>query len=345
MSLEVFAHKVKALGYLLRPNQLKYAVLLITNRCNLSCPYCQIRDSAKRELSLTEWKLVIDRLLGWGVAYFNISGGEPFLRDDVEALVQYIVSNNRVATVTSNGTLITEEKVDRLSRSGLSVLTLSADSQDGFGKGDFDKVISILARARARGIIPVLHCVITSENINCVLDLASRTVKSGIFFSCCLYQAIGGIQSRREDSLIPELCDVEQIFSVLKDIKRRTGMVKTSYDYMDNLRRYSMQGWHCHSTNADWIAVDSDGSLLACCERSTDVSLFDVKTIPGERWDQLREWAVKDCPGCYYECYFTEGEVYKGNKLLREVPSVPGFWLNSLYLLLANFRSLVLIHE
>lgn len=282
---------------------------------------------------MEEWKQAIDKLSSWGVVYFNISGGEPLLRSDIEGLVRYIASEDHIAAITSNGTLLTEQKVDRLARSGLSILTLSVDSYKDFGKHEFNKTARILERAGSKGVIPVIHCVITSTNANAVPDLAEKTVQRGIFFSCSLYQAIGGIQSRQVDHLVPDVHDVKQVFHHLKRLKRRTGMVKTTLAYMNSFERYFPHRWHCNPISANWVAVHSDGTLLACCEWSTGISVFDIKSVLDSEWDHARKQVMERCPGCYYECYFSEHEVYRADRLLHEIPVTPYFWRKLLRLL------------
>ena len=66
----------------------------LTERCNLACTHCYQSGKSSDEMSLAEIRSVIgevaDMLGEWSAAYdvafsssFNITGGEPFLRQDI----------------------------------------------------------------------------------------------------------------------------------------------------------------------------------------------------------------------------------------------------------------------
>ena len=86
-----------------------YLIFFITGRCNLRCAHCFYLDEIesadkKRELTLEEIKKIarnIDNLY-----HITITGGEPFLRKDINEVVQYFYqySHTRSLTVTTNGT-------------------------------------------------------------------------------------------------------------------------------------------------------------------------------------------------------------------------------------------------
>ena len=55
--------------------------LELTYRCNLQCPYCYVgSDRNKQELTLEEWKKVIDQIPFYGIV--TLVGGEPLIRKD-----------------------------------------------------------------------------------------------------------------------------------------------------------------------------------------------------------------------------------------------------------------------
>jgi MoaA/NifB/PqqE/SkfB family radical SAM enzyme len=78
----------------------------LTSRCNLRCRHCFGSYSVphRNELSLQEWKRVIDELVKSKVFYVNISGGEatqsPFFREFIEYLAKvgmhFILTTNGV---------------------------------------------------------------------------------------------------------------------------------------------------------------------------------------------------------------------------------------------------------
>jgi molybdenum cofactor biosynthesis enzyme MoaA len=88
-----------------RPLQLTY---LVTDRCNLRCPFCFRAghdDAPAGELSLAEIARLAPSL---GRPYWLlIGGGEPFLRPDLAELCRTLLTGARPAilTIASNGSL------------------------------------------------------------------------------------------------------------------------------------------------------------------------------------------------------------------------------------------------
>lgn len=83
-------------------------IVEITDRCNLMCPVClnssgsQAADVAPADLSLSDFKAMLDRLLAAEkqVDVLNFSGGEPLLHPHVLALVDEAVSRKEIVRVS-----------------------------------------------------------------------------------------------------------------------------------------------------------------------------------------------------------------------------------------------------
>ncbi|HEX3043582.1 MAG TPA: radical SAM protein [Bacillota bacterium] len=117
----------------LKPSKMS---IMVTSKCNSRCIYC---DSWKMERasapSAVNGPTVedINRLCAaakkLGVQEVSLSGGEPLLRSDLEELITLLSQEFKVL-VTTNGMLLSEERVARLAKSGLKNLILSLDSLD-----------------------------------------------------------------------------------------------------------------------------------------------------------------------------------------------------------------------
>jgi uncharacterized radical SAM superfamily Fe-S cluster-containing enzyme len=78
-------------------------------RCNLSCSYCNEFDSYSAPVPVEEMISRIERLAALGTTMVTISGGEPLLHPDLEHIVQHIRRRGIIATLITNGTLLTRE--------------------------------------------------------------------------------------------------------------------------------------------------------------------------------------------------------------------------------------------
>ena len=70
----------------------------------------------------------IDRLGAFGTAIITISGGEPLLHPDLDAIIARIRKNGIIAGLITNGYLLTADRIQRLNRAGLEYLQISIDN-------------------------------------------------------------------------------------------------------------------------------------------------------------------------------------------------------------------------
>jgi len=101
-----------------------------TRACNLSCKHCYASSDSskgKDELSTEEAKEFIDDLADYNVPVLLFSGGEPLMRDDLDELIGYAIDKDLRVTISTNGTLITEERAEKFKELGVSYVGISLD--------------------------------------------------------------------------------------------------------------------------------------------------------------------------------------------------------------------------
>ena len=97
-------------------------------RCNLACTYCNEFDAVSAPVPTLEMLRRIDRLAALGTTIITISGGEPMLHPDLDAIIRRIRSCGAVATLITNGYLLTPDRIHKLNRAGLDYLQISIDN-------------------------------------------------------------------------------------------------------------------------------------------------------------------------------------------------------------------------
>ncbi|HUJ30743.1 MAG TPA: radical SAM protein, partial [Candidatus Acidoferrum sp.] len=97
-------------------------------RCNLSCTYCNEFDDFSKPVPTEEMFRRIDRLGALGTAIITISGGEPLLHPDLDAIITRIRKNGIMAGLITNGYLLVADRIERLNRAGLEYLQISIDN-------------------------------------------------------------------------------------------------------------------------------------------------------------------------------------------------------------------------
>ena len=104
------------------------AHIIPIRRCNLSCAYCNEYDKISSPVPTAEMLHRIDLLAALGTEIITFSGGEPLLHPDLDQLIRHIRSHHRIATIITNGYLLSPERIRDLNRAGLEHLQISIDN-------------------------------------------------------------------------------------------------------------------------------------------------------------------------------------------------------------------------
>jgi MoaA/NifB/PqqE/SkfB family radical SAM enzyme len=104
------------------------AQIVPMRRCNLSCAYCNEYDDHSDPVPLDEMLRRIDHLARLGTSIITISGGEPLLHPELDAIIARIRHHGRMAGMITNGYLLMPERIQRLNKAGLDHLQISIDN-------------------------------------------------------------------------------------------------------------------------------------------------------------------------------------------------------------------------
>jgi MoaA/NifB/PqqE/SkfB family radical SAM enzyme len=128
----------------------------VTSRCNFRCDYCGAYDLQERKiLSVADVIRVIDTLPD--LERVKLSGGEVLLEFDIcEEIVRYCSEKGIQTQINSNGTVLTDERLDRLAAAGLGVLHFSLNHTDPVSHSGFyrvtDRMFPKIVRAISRSV-------------------------------------------------------------------------------------------------------------------------------------------------------------------------------------------------
>ncbi len=145
-----------------------------TVRCNLGCKHCYAAaedEEGEGELSTSDAKKMIMDLADYGVPVLIFSGGEPLIRDDLFELIQFTKDQGIRAVISTNGTLLDRENVDRAVKAGADYIGVSVDGvpevNDEFRgeKGAFDRAVKGIRNSLEGGLKTGLRYTITEYNM------------------------------------------------------------------------------------------------------------------------------------------------------------------------------------
>lgn len=164
-------------------------LLEVTNRCNLKCPVCFARsgeEAAQRESSLAEIGRWYDTMMSCGGPFnIQLSGGEPTVREDLEAIIR--LGKDKGFTffqLNTNGLRLAEEPdyAERLKAAGLSCVFLQFD---GLKESSYERLRGkalleikklAISNCRAAGLgvvlVPVIARGINEDEVGAILQFA-----------------------------------------------------------------------------------------------------------------------------------------------------------------------------
>jgi len=165
----------------------------ITRACNLKCVHCY-NDSGVgkpfKDVTTAKAKEVLDDLAEYGVPSVLFSGGEPLMRPDLFDLIEYAGSKSLRTVISTNGTLISEEKAALIKKRGVSYVGISLD---GIGEindqfrgvgGAFDKAVTGIRNCQAAGVRIGLRLTLTQRNVQDLEALFDFFEAEGIERAC-----------------------------------------------------------------------------------------------------------------------------------------------------------------
>jgi MoaA/NifB/PqqE/SkfB family radical SAM enzyme len=241
----------------------------------------------------------IDLLARLGTQIITISGGEPLLHPDLDEILRAIRSHNIIATIITNGYLLTPERIERLNRAGLEHLQISIDNvnPDNVSKkslkvldkklewlkeyGDFDiNINSVLG-----GGIP---------NPEDALTITRRAVELG-------FETTVGVIHDHGGQLQPLKAEERRVYDQILS-ERRPGFFAFAYDnlFHKNLTLGQPNEWQC-GAGSRYLYICEDGLVHYCSQQR------GYPAIPLERYtleDIDREYSTKKscAPFCTVSC-------------------------------------------
>lgn len=119
-----------------------YAFMIeTTSICNLKCIFCFTRlEEQKRKnnfMSYGQFKKIIDEIR-WHAIYINFwFAGEPLINKELEDMIGYANKNNIITCISTNSTLLTKDRIQKIINAGLDKMIISFD---GATKETYEKI-------------------------------------------------------------------------------------------------------------------------------------------------------------------------------------------------------------
>jgi radical SAM protein with 4Fe4S-binding SPASM domain len=327
------------------------AVLVIgaTQNCNLFCNHCyaNARRPLKNEITMDDFKKIINDLssMPWdsNISQVGLTGGEFFIRPDALKIIDYIHAAGFEILVSSNGLLLNDEMISKISSYSKLNISISIDGPNAKthefirGKDTFEKTVDVVKKLTDKGVSVGVNMFIHQKNIDLIEDTLALSEKLGVnAFNCLSLMHVGranSSKSKKEIIRIPEKILYRKLFQILDQNKQYQQLMINS-TFANQIMGISggVKSHYCGIGTNRALYIMADGNVYPCPD--TAIKNFCLGNIKKQKlsdiWTnsillkELRKLDVdtmnSTCSSCdvrYYCAGGCRGENYQVTKKLK----------------------------
>ncbi|MFX1256948.1 MAG: radical SAM protein [Promethearchaeota archaeon] len=302
-----------------------YVSIFFTRDCNYNCNYCATSKCQKKsDISLKQWKDIINQLYNQGCRFITIYGGEPTLRADLDKLLKHCIDLNIFTLVITNGSLLNEDLLKKFVSYGYFLLGIGIDSlsETSFSPKHYrPELIKLLQGIKERypnNIDYSIHITLTKKSINELIPLVKAIHKKleCRFSIDPVHSSMSPDEQFQYRSFCPDLLLKKESMKLLKKIiqnLKRFGIQIWSpniyYHYMNKWyqKKYS---WECNAGDL-YYAIDNDGTVMLCEDVNTNIQFNDfIKISYKKRVKFIKKFKFDYCT-CFKPCYWNPTNAIK----------------------------------
>lgn len=268
-----------------------------SNKCNLHCPLCptsiKSKDKQYFDLSLEDFKKIIDQIKEYALEIYLQNWGEPTLNKNLPEMISYASKANIFTYVSTNFNLkYTDEYLEKLLKSGLSLLYIDVDgtNQESYAKyrvgGDFERLV---------------------KNIKKIVELKKKfSLKYPIIRTHFMVM-------KHNEQYIEEY---KELAKTLEVDEYTVGNIQinpqTTYEWLPDNKDYVYESYYNEiekPTTCNWLyagmVINSDGGVSPCC------ITFDKK----DYFDNIYQHSIESIRN---NDYYTSARASFANKVQKE---------------------------
>jgi MoaA/NifB/PqqE/SkfB family radical SAM enzyme len=308
-----------------------YIQFYVSSACNLECKMCNIveANSDLKPFKTGHIEQIAGNLAKIGAGVVLLTGGEPFLRPDIDEIVRIFKRHNLDVRLQTAGLISKKDKILKCMQNGARDINVSIDSLDekmsDYINGvpgswrDALKTIAFISRTfPKKDSICAVGCVLSRYNLDEIDALLDFTTRIGWFLSLVpvhITEPSNPLNFRGYDEYFKfreeDFPKVKELIDRLKKKKKQGFLLFDSNDYLDSIYYFVKTGrpsWRhkgvCDTPNL-YFAILPDGRFAPCCDFRLDetVYVYDKDFPEIYRSKQFREKVkniAKKCPGCNF---------------------------------------------
>lgn len=252
-----------------------FASIELTQNCNFQCKHCYCADKQSKNLSLNDYKKIIDKLADIGCLFLNFTGGEIFTYEHFKDVYIYAKNKGFIIDLLTNASLIDDELCKlfiELPPNSIAITVYGTNEKDYHnftGSGNnFYKTMNGLTLLKNNKIHFVLRTVATKTLRGSLMKgefekLAER------FDTSFKYEPIIFPKTTGNTTPLNECLKVEQIIELEKSNASR----KAAWEIA--IQEDKPFSWSCNA-GVNSMAIDNRGNAYICgLYRNNPISVID----------------------------------------------------------------------
>lgn len=297
----------------------------VTRRCQAFCHLCEHRlEGAELELDLPSCRRVAEQLSQAGALMVSLTGGDPFLRADLDELIA-LLAQHHFPLVTTHGWLVTEARARALWQAGLtgaSVVLHDADAarhDERVGlPGTHAKGLEALRAFAGTRTAPAL------QHVN--VKTGPRQSQASLEGLLALAKSLGASVTVESEFPLP-LSDRTELLPAerLLQLKRAHPELRSSAFFLAGLEPAGLQGVPGCLAGQAFFNVDHRGRVSKCIEYTGPSDALGDLTR--ESWAEVgprlrKVPATNACRACWYSSRGEVERLYSWRGLLAGLPEL-----------------------
>ena len=294
-------------------------ILLVTNQCNSRCTICNIwREKPAKDLESRFYQNLPSSL-----RKISISGGEPFLREDLVDIIRILNKNNPRFVISTNG--LAPELIKKRLKEILKITKKVGIrvSVDGIGKahdnirgvhGSFKRALKTIEICKEMGIKDLgLFFIMQDKNLDELKNVYFLSRKLRISFGCCPVD--NSYSYKKYDNKLTKIGKIRTNlnFLIRNELKsnRSKSWFKSFFYYgmyfylQERIKQKKGMVLNCTGLRKFFL-LDADGRIFPCTITNKSVGNIKKdkfnKIWKSKKAQDLRNF-IKDCPtGCWTAC-------------------------------------------
>jgi radical SAM protein with 4Fe4S-binding SPASM domain len=272
----------------------------VNNFCNLTCSHCLVTSGPQGDRGMDARSLaaLVDQAIGLGVRRMFVTGGEPFLRDDLYDLIARITATVPL-TILTNGTRCDARRLANLPRPDRLRLQVSCDGASPAtndpvrGEGTFARIVKGVEELIAAGVTGLtLACVVTGRNVDELPEFPRLAKKLGVESVHFMWLHRRGRATERDFWVSPDRL-VRQMRAVRKAAAECGVRVDNDDAFRLRLDRAAGDKLDLGNAGVESLCVNFDGRVYPSASFS-GVPQLECGSIREKRLDEI----LRESPVC-----------------------------------------------